>query len=110
MAVPGERIGREGRSGGRGLGLDPRGGEGEGGVQAKGETFAEGDLAVAPEKSPKHLTFRFPAKEQTDVMIYLRIGDTLMLCGHRDSKTRPGQFETGTKQGGEFLTVWERVK
>jgi len=75
-----------------------------------GEAFAEGDLVVDPEKAPKHLTLSFPAKGQTDVMIFLRVGDVLILCGHRDGKTRPAQFETGTEQGGAFLSVWERVK
>ncbi len=75
-----------------------------------GKVVAEGDLEIDATTSPKQITARFHALNQTDVMIFFRIGDVLVLCGHRDGKTRPTRFATGVKGGGAFLTAWERVK
>lgn len=75
-----------------------------------GKVVAEGDLEIDATKSPKHITARFTTLNQTDVMIFFRVGDVLVLCGHRDGKTRPTQFATGTEGGGAFLTAWQRVK
>lgn len=42
--------------------------------------------------------------KQTDVVIFLRVGDVIVLWGHRDGKTRPTKFATGTEVGA-FLTA-----
>jgi uncharacterized protein (TIGR03067 family) len=75
-----------------------------------GKLVAVEKLKIDVSQSPKQMTVNFTYLKQTDVMIFLRVGDVLLLCGNRDGKTRPTKFESGTKAGGAFLTAWERVK
>ena len=72
-----------------------------------GGTIVEGKVVLDAAKTPKHLDLRF-TWGQTDVIIYVRAGNYLIQCGNRDGKTRPAEFVSGTKKGGEFLTVWKK--
>jgi uncharacterized protein (TIGR03067 family) len=74
------------------------------------ETVAEGKADVDPMKSPKHMTIKWNIREQPDVIIFIRVGNFLTMCGRRNGGTRPTEFASGTEKGGEFLNVWEREK
>jgi uncharacterized protein (TIGR03067 family) len=78
-------------------------------VKRDGEVTAEGPLELDPTRSPKHLDFQRTGG-QTEMTIYVRVGDYLILCGRRDGKTRPSEFATGTANGGEYLIVLKREK
>jgi uncharacterized protein (TIGR03067 family) len=78
-------------------------------VKYKGKVTSEGTISLDPTKSPKHMDVRFDFG-QTDVTIYLRVGDYLIQCGHRDGKTRPVEFASGTVKGGAYLVVLKREK
>jgi uncharacterized protein (TIGR03067 family) len=52
----------------------------------KDEVIAEGQIDLDPTRSPKHMDFRLTSG-QTDLIIYIRVGDYLIKCGHRDGKT-----------------------
>lgn len=78
-------------------------------VKRKGEVIAEGSIDLDPKKSPRHLDVRLTSG-QTDLTIYIRVGDYLIQCGSRDGKTRPSDFATGTAKGGAYLLVLKREK
>jgi uncharacterized protein (TIGR03067 family) len=74
--------------------------------QVNGETRDEGKVVLGPNKNPRHLDFQFTSG-QTDLIIYVRVGDYITYCGNRDRKTRPSEFGSGTANGGEYLQVWK---
>jgi uncharacterized protein (TIGR03067 family) len=79
-------------------------------TKSNGEVKSEGTIiGLYPARSPKHLDIR-PTTVQTELTIYIRVGDYLIQCGHRDGKTRPSEFATGTANGGEYLIVLKRQK
>ncbi len=78
-------------------------------VKRKDEVIAEGPITLDTKTSPKQLDFRLTSG-QTDLTIYIRVGDYLIQCGHRDGKTRPSEFATGTSKGGAYLIVLKREK
>ena len=78
-------------------------------VRKREGVLGEGTIAMDVTKSPKQLDFRFTTG-QTDVIIYIRVGDYWIQCGNRDGKTRPAEFATGTPNGGACLLVLKREK
>lgn len=78
-------------------------------VCKNGETIVEGKVVLDATKNPKHLDLQYTPKH-SDVTIYVRAGNYLILCGNRDGKTRPTEFVSGAEKGGEALTVWKREK
>jgi uncharacterized protein (TIGR03067 family) len=77
-------------------------------VKRKGEVIAEGPIELDPTNSPKQLDDKLMSG-QTDLTIYIRVGDYLIQCGHRGGKTRPTEFATGTTKGGAYLSIGEGV-
>jgi uncharacterized protein (TIGR03067 family) len=77
--------------------------------QVNGETKADGTVVLDPTKNPKQMDFQF-SSGQTDLIIYVRVGDYITYCGNRDGKTRPTEFVSGTAKGGEYLMVWKIAK
>jgi len=77
--------------------------------QVNGETKAEGRVVLDPTKNPKQLDFEFTSG-QTDLIIYVRVGDNVIYCGNRDGKTRPSEFVSGSAKGGEYLMGWKIEK
>jgi uncharacterized protein (TIGR03067 family) len=77
--------------------------------KVKDEVIAEGPIDLDPTRSPKHMELRLTSG-QTDLTIYIRVGDYLIQCGHRDGKTRPSEFATGTPNGGAYLVILKREK
>src|SRR5437016_5937613 len=49
----------------------------------KDDVLAEGTLELDPTRSPKHMDYRLTSG-QTDLIIFLRVGDYLIKCGRRD--------------------------
>jgi uncharacterized protein (TIGR03067 family) len=79
-------------------------------TKSNGEVKSEGTIiGPYPARSPKHLDVQ-QATGQTELTIYIRVGDHLIQCGHRDGKTRPSEFATGTPNGGAYLIVLKRQK
>jgi uncharacterized protein (TIGR03067 family) len=78
-------------------------------VKKKDEVIVEGDLKLDASTSPMQLDFQFTSG-QTDLTIYVRAGGYLIQCGHRDGKTRPKEFATGTGEGGAYVIVLKRQK
>jgi uncharacterized protein (TIGR03067 family) len=76
----------------------------------KGGVIAKGTLELDPTRSPKHMDYRLTSRKQTDLIIYIRVGGYLIVCGRRDGKTRASEFATGMANGGEYLQVLKRVK
>jgi uncharacterized protein (TIGR03067 family) len=74
--------------------------------QVNGETKAEGKVVLDPTQNPRHLDFQFTSG-QTDLIIYVRVGDHVIYCGNRDGKTRPTEFASGTPKDGEYLMAWK---
>ena len=64
-----------------------------------------------PSKTPKHIdvTFERDGQSRTRKSIYLLEGDTLKICGKRESDERPTKIEA--KEGdGQNIFVYKRVK
>jgi uncharacterized protein (TIGR03067 family) len=78
-------------------------------VKRKGDVIAERPIELDATRSPKHLDFQRTGG-QTELTIYIRVGDYFIQCGRRDGKTRPSEFATGTANGGEYLIVLKREK
>jgi uncharacterized protein (TIGR03067 family) len=78
-------------------------------VCKNGETIVEGKLVLDATKTPKQLDLRF-TPGHSDVTIYVRAGNYLILCGNRGGNTRPTEFVSGAEKGGEVLTVWKLEK
>jgi uncharacterized protein (TIGR03067 family) len=76
-------------------------------VLSSGEGFSSDPYTIDPEKTPKQLDI---TEKGITVMstIYRIEGDALTICSRR-GKIRPTEFKT-TKEGGEDLAVFERVK
>jgi uncharacterized protein (TIGR03067 family) len=79
-------------------------------VERNGGVYAEGQIELDPTKSPKQLDFRRTDGRQTELTIYIRVGDLLIQCGHRDGKPRPTELATATAKGGAYLIVLQRQK
>jgi uncharacterized protein (TIGR03067 family) len=78
-------------------------------VKRKDTVIAEGPIELDPTRSPRHLDFQ-RTDGQTELTIYIRVGDYLIQCGRRDGKTRPTEFATATANGGAYLIVLKRQK
>lgn len=80
-------------------------------VKRKGEVLAEGPIEIDATRSPKHMDYRLNSG-QVDLIVFIRVGDYLIQCGHRDGKTRPSEFatNTSTSNGGAYLIVLQRQK
>ena len=78
-------------------------------VKNKDKTVLQGTVSLDPTTSPRQLDVQFDSG-QTDVTIYIRVGEYLIQCGHRDGKTRPTEFASGTPKGGAYLIVMKRQK
>jgi len=81
-------------------------------ITVGGGVTSQGSIELDPTTSPKRLDFTRTWDHidatRIDLTIYVRVGDYIIKCGHRDGKTRPTEFATGTKNGGAFLIVLQR--
>ncbi len=78
-------------------------------VKRNGDVFGEGPIEIDATRSPKQMDYRLNSG-QVDLIIFIRVGDYLIQCGHRDGKTRPSEFATNTSNGGAYLIVLQRQK
>jgi uncharacterized protein (TIGR03067 family) len=78
-------------------------------VKRKGDVIAEGPIELDATRSLKQMDYRLNSG-QVDLIIFIRVGDYLIQCGHRDGKTRPSEFATNTSNGGAYLIVLQRQK
>jgi uncharacterized protein (TIGR03067 family) len=69
-----------------------------------------GTLEIDPTKRLKCLDYRMTTRDQTDLMIYIRAGDYLIVCYSSGGKTRASEFASGTPDGGDYLLVLKREK
>lgn len=71
--------------------------------------LCEGTIEIDATKSPKQLDVKLTSG-QTDLLIYFRVNDYWIQCGHRDGETRPTEFASGTPKGGAYLLILKREK
>jgi uncharacterized protein (TIGR03067 family) len=78
-------------------------------VKRGNEVVVEGDLKLDASANPPHLDWAYTSGTN-ELTIYIRAGNLLIQCGHRDGKTRPKEFASGTADGGAYLIVLKREK
>jgi uncharacterized protein (TIGR03067 family) len=75
--------------------------------RADGSEEAEVRLGCAA--FPKHMDIHW-APDRWDVTIYARCGDYMIQCGNRNVDNHPGEFASGTKEGGAYIIVLRKER